>query len=319
MKEVSVVIPNYNGIQFIEECLKSLKAQKDTVEYDIIVVDNGSTDGSREVVEKKYKDVKLISLDKNYGFCKAVNVGIREAKTPYVILLNNDTKVLDGFVKALYEKIISNEKIFSVSAMMIQAKNPELIDDAGDFYCALGWAYAKGKDRIVSRYENSYPITAACGGAAIYRKTVMEEIGYFDEAHFAYLEDIDIGYRARIFGYQNIYEPKAKVYHEGSGASGSRYNEFKVSHSSRNSIYLIRKNMPWIQRILNLLFFMAGFGIKIIFFYRKGLGNIYVNGLIQGLKQPVDTKKIKFQRKNLKNYLQLQWELWVNVFRKFAG
>lgn len=319
MMEVSVVIPNYNGIQFIKGCLDSLIALEDTVEYEIIVVDNGSDDGSRELVEKNYKDVKVISLDKNYGFCKAVNVGIQKAQAPFVILLNNDTKVLDGFVEALYECIAGNEKLFSVSPMMIQAKKPELIDDAGDFYCALGWAYAKGKDKPVGRYEKSYPITAACGGASIYRKQIFEQIGYFDEAHFAYLEDIDVGYRARIYGYENYYEPKAKVYHEGSGASGSRYNEFKVTHSSRNSIYLIRKNMPWLQRIVNLPFFIVGFAIKTLFFYKKGLGVIYVKGLLQGMGQPLGEKKVLFQWKNLKNYLILQWELWINVFRRVSG
>ena len=319
MMEVSVVIPNYNGIQFIKGCLDSLIALEDTVEYEIIVVDNGSDDGSRELVEKSYKDVKLISLDKNYGFCKAVNVGIQKAQAPFVILLNNDTKVLDGFVEGLYKCISENEKLFSVSPMMIQAKKPELIDDAGDFYCALGWAYAKGKDKPVARYEKSYPVTAACGGASIYRKQIFEQIGYFDEAHFAYLEDIDVGYRARIYGYENRYEPKAKVYHEGSGASGSRYNEFKVTHSSRNSIYLIRKNMPWLQRIVNLPFFIVGFAIKTLFFYKKGLGAIYVKGLLQGMGQPLGKKKVLFQWKNLKNYLILQWELWINVFRRVSG
>lgn len=319
MMEVSVVIPNYNGIQFIKGCLDSLIALEDTVEYEIIVVDNGSDDGSRELVEKNYKDVKLISLDKNYGFCKAVNVGIQKAQAPFVILLNNDTKVLDGFVEALYECIAGNEKLFSVSPMMIQAKKPELIDDAGNFYCALGWAYAKGKDKPVARYEKSYPVTAACGGASIYRKQIFEQIGYFDEAHFAYLEDIDVGYRARIYGYENRYEPKAKVYHEGSGASGSRYNEFKVTHSSRNSIYLIRKNMPWLQRIVNMPFFIVGFAIKTLFFYKKGLGAIYVKGLLQGMGQPLGEKKVLFQWKNLKNYLILQWELWINVFRRVSG
>lgn len=319
MKQVTVVIPNYNGIQFIEGCIKSLKAQTSAVEFEIIVVDNGSTDGSRELVEKKHKDVKMISLDKNYGFCKAVNVGIQEAKTPYVILLNNDTKVVDGFVKILYERIEGNERIFSVSPMMIQAKQPKLIDDAGDFYCALGWAYAMGKDKPVQQYEKSYPVTAACGGASIYRKKIFEKIGYFDEAHFAYLEDIDVGYRARIFGFQNIYEPRAKVYHEGSGASGSRYNEFKVKHSSRNSIYLIRKNMPWIQRLVNLPFFIIGFGIKALFFYRKGFGGMYLKGLFQGMTNPIGEKRVSFQWKHLKNYLMLQWELWVNMFKRVMG
>lgn len=318
MIEVSVVVPNYNGIKFMEPCLKALKEQENAPDFEIIVVDNGSTDGSRQVAEH-YREVQVIPLEQNYGFCRAVNEGIRASKAPYVILLNNDTRVFPGFVKALYDRITSDNNIFSVSSMMIQAKKPELLDDAGDYYCALGWAYAKGKDKPVAEYETSYPITAACGGASIYRKQVFETIGYFDEAHFAYLEDIDVGYRARLFGYQNIYEPKAKVYHEGSGASGSRYNEFKVTHSSRNSIYLIRKNMPWLQRLLNLPFFIIGFFTKTVFFYKKGLGSVYVKGLWKGMTQPLNGKKVSFQMAHGKYYVKLQWELWVNMFKRICG
>lgn len=316
MREVSVVIPNYNGIAYIDNCIKALQAQTKAPAFDIIVVDNNSTDGSRELVLERYKNVRLIPLDDNYGFCKAVNVGIKASKTPYVILLNNDTQVQEGFVSALYESISQKNNIFSVSSMMIQAKNPALIDDAGDYYCALGWAFARGKDKPVKEYEKPCEITAACGGAAIYRKQVFETIGYFDEVHFAYLEDIDVGYRARLHGYQNVYEPEAKVYHVGSGASGSRYNEFKVQHSSRNSIYLIRKNMPWPQRICNLPFLMLGFLLKILFFSKKGLGITYMKGLWHGMCLPVKDKKVKFQKKYWKNYVKLQLELWSNMAKK---
>ena len=97
-------------------------------------------------------------------------------------------------------------------------------------------AYAYGKDKSVKKYNNIRKIFAACGGASIYRKKVFEEIGMFDEKHFAYLEDIDVGYRARIAGYDNLYEPKSEVIHVGSAASGARYNEFKVKMSSRNNV-----------------------------------------------------------------------------------
>lgn len=316
MREVSVVIPNYNGIAYIDNCMKALQAQKKAPAFDIIVVDNNSTDGSKELVLERYKEVCLIPLDDNYGFCKAVNVGIKAAKTPYVILLNNDTQVQDGFVAALYESISRKSNIFSVSSMMIQAKAPTLIDDAGDYYCALGWAFARGKDKPVEEFDKPCEITAACGGAAIYRKQVFETIGYFDEVHFAYLEDIDVGYRARLYGYQNVYEPKAKVYHVGSGSSGSRYNEFKVRYSSRNNIYLIRKNMPWLQRIFNLPFFMAGFLVKTLFFTKKGLGITYIKGLWNGMCLPLQDKKVKFRKKHWKNYVKLQLELWGNMAKK---
>lgn len=317
MREVTVVIPNYNGIAYIEECIKALQAQQGVPAFDIIVVDNHSTDGSKEFVLEHYKEICLIPLDDNYGFCKAVNVGIKAAKTPYVILLNNDTQVQPGFVAALYDRIRQKSSIFSVSSMMLQAKNPTLIDDAGDYYCALGWAFARGKDKQAAEYDIPCEITAACAGAAIYRKQIFEQIGYFDEVHFAYLEDIDVGYRARLYGYQNMYEPKAKVYHVGSGASGSRYNEFKVRHSSRNSIYLIRKNMPILQQVINLPFFMVGFLVKSLFFAKKGLGRTYFAGLWKGMCLPLQGKKVYFQAKHWKNYVKLQVELWVNVIKRF--
>ena len=112
------------------------------------------------------------------------------------------------------------------------------LDDAGNYYSALGWAYARGKGKDIHSFEKEGRIFASCAGAAIYRKKVFEKIGYFDEEHFAYLEDIDVGYRARIFGYENWYVPAALVYHVGSGTSGSRYNQFKTRYSSRNNIYL---------------------------------------------------------------------------------
>jgi len=248
-----------------------------------------------------------------------VNLGIREAKTPYVILLNNDTKAEAGFVRGLYDAIRENEKIFSVSAKMLMWDRPELIDDAGDRYCVLGWAYSRGKGRPAADYDKPVPVFSACGGAAIYRRSVFEEIGYFDEEHFAYLEDLDIGYRARIYGYENRYEPKAAVLHYGSASTGSRYNPRKTLLASANSIYVIGKNMPLLQCILNLPFFLLGFGIKFLFFCKKRMGKLYLKGLAAGLKRSVGTKgrqhKVPFRWHHLGNYVKIQWQLYFNVFR----
>ena len=315
-RNVSIVIPNYNGMEFIDICLAALLKQVNPDQ--IIVVDNGSADGSDSWIEREYPGVKLIALDQNYGFCRAVNEGLRAADTPYVILLNNDTKVCPGFVDALVKALSEDEKAFSAGAKMLQYHRDDAIDDAGNFYCALGWAFARGKDRSADLYEEPDQVFAACAGAAIYRKAVLEEIGYFDEAHFAYLEDIDLGYRAQIYGWRNLYEPRAKVYHVGSGTSGSRYNEFKVSHSSRNSIYLVYKNMPALQILLNLPFLVAGFGIKSLFFVRKGLGKTYRNGLREGLRLCRRDAKVKFRWKHLPAYGKIQWALWRNLGKRFG-
>lgn len=313
---VSIVIPNYNGIKFIQKCLEALLA--DAPQAEILVVDNGSADGSRQLVEEKFPGVRLIALDQNYGFPRAVNEGIQASSRPYVILLNNDTQVLPGFTDALADALTMDRHAFSAQAKLLCLSDPEKIDDAGNFYCALGWAYARGKDKPAAYYEEPGEVFASCAGAAIYRKELFEITGFFDEAHFAYLEDIDVGWKARIAGYRNLYVPAAKVLHAGSGTSGSRYNEFKVRLSSRNNIYLIWKNMPILQIILNLPFLLAGFGVKTLFFLRKGMGGIYVRGLGEGFRLCRRGRKVKFCWKNLPAYGKIQMELWFNTGKRFG-
>ena len=313
---VSIVIPNYNGIKFIQKCLEALLA--DAPQAELLVVDNGSADGSRQLVEEKFPGVRLIALDQNYGFPRAVNEGIQASSRPYVILLNNDTQVLPGFTDALTDALTTDRHAFSAQAKLLCLSDPEKIDDAGNFYCALGWAYARGKDKPAAYYEEPGEVFASCAGAAIYRKELFEITGFFDEAHFAYLEDIDVGWKARIAGYRNLYVPAAKVLHAGSGTSGSRYNEFKVRLSSRNNIYLIWKNMPILQIILNFPFLLAGFGVKTLFFSRKGMGGIYVRGLGEGFRLCRRGRKVKFRWKNLPAYGKIQMELWFNTGKRFG-
>lgn len=319
----TVIIPNYNGIKFIENCIKSLEKETST-SYHICVVDNGSQDGSREWIEQNCPQAQVIALGENTGFCGAVNAGIAAAKTPYVILLNNDTEVEFGFVKALENALEKEKKSFSVSAKMVDLYNKEVLDGAGDLYCALGWAFALGKGKSVKdNYTKAAEIFSACGGAVIYRKEILDKIGFFDDNHFAYLEDCDLGYRAQIFGYRNYYTPDAVVYHAGSGVSGSRYNEFKVSLASKNSIYIIYKNMPLLQIVLNLPFLILGFLIKYFFFIKKGLGHTYRKGIFTGIElcrsKEGKAKKISFKWNYLGNYIRIQWKLWVNTIRRFVG
>lgn len=313
----TIIIPNYNGMKYIENCLASLANEPASV----IVVDNGSTDGSREAVEEKFPDVRLVALDKNYGFCGAVNRGIAESRkdnTTYVILLNNDTVVEPGFVRALERALDGDKRAFSGAARMVNLYRPELIDDAGDYYCALGWAFAAGKDKPAADYGRTREIFSACGGACIYRRSILAKIGLLDENHFAYLEDVDLGYRAKIHGYRNLYVPEAVVHHAGSGVSGSRHNAFKVELSAKNSVYLVYKNMPLLQILLNLPFLLAGFLIKTLFFLKKGLGKSWLQGTKKGLQlccsPQGQANKVTFSAKRLPAYARIQWELWRNLW-----
>lgn len=304
--KTTIIIPNYNGLSFMEPCFESLKEQ--TIrDFKVLVVDNGSTDGSVEWL--KEHRVPSIFLKGNTGFSGAVNTGIRAADTPYVLLLNNDTRVEPGFVAAMERAMDQSPKIFSVSSRMIQMYHPELLDDAGDMYSILGWAYQRGVGRSVNLYQKSCRVFSACAGAAIYRRAVFHEIGLFDEQHFAYLEDIDVGWRAKLYGYDNVYCPDAAVYHVGSGTSGSRYNSFKVRLAARNCIYLNYKNMPGWQILLNAPFLLAGIFVKYLFFVKNGFGRDYVSGLKEGIRTRKQCRRVPGLLKRFGAELKVQFEM----------
>ncbi len=316
MSDVTVIIPNYNGIKYIGDCLDSLLLQ--TMKAKIIVVDNASTDGSDDIA-RGYPDVQLIKLPENYGFCRAVNEGIKQADTRYLILLNNDTKADAGFVKELYELMTKHPGTFSVAAKMLQMNRPDLIDSAGDLYCALGWAFSLGKDKAAGGYNREAAVFSACAGAAMYDTKLLKETGGFDERHVSYLEDVDVGYRARIRGLTNMYAPKAVVYHAGSATTGSRYNAYKVKQAARNSVYVLYKNMPLAQLVLNLPFWLAGFIIKALYFAKKGFAAQYISGIIDGCRICTRDKKVPFKAENTANYVRIQLELWINAVRRITG
>ncbi len=324
--KVTIVIPNFNGKKYLKDCLRSLKKQ--TYEAPVIIVDNGSSDEGILLLEEdieehpeRYPNITIKELSENTGFSNAVNVGIEISETEYVILLNNDTVSDEKMTENLLCAIERRKKVFSVSAKMLSMKNPDIIDDCGDLYCALGWAFSPGRDKNSSAYNKTASITSACGGAAIYRKAVFDEIGMFDTEHFCYLEDVDVGYRARIFGYKNLYEPSAVVYHAGSGTSGSRYNEFKEELTSANNIYLIYKNMPLFQMVINFPLLLAGIVIKQVYFIKKKLGLSYAKGLMKGLYKIAKNhdKKVPFKWDHFGEYILLEIELLINCIRRLAG
>ena len=304
--KVTVVIPNYNGLKFMEPCFKALEMQI-CRDFEILVVDNGSGDGSVEWL--KEHEIPSIFLETNTGFSGAVNVGIRASKTPYVILLNNDTEPDCHYIGEMIKAIERSPKIFSVSSKMIQMYHPDLMDDAGDMYSVLGWAFQRGVGRPEKLYKKSCRVFTACAGAAIYRREVFETIGYFDEMHFAYLEDIDVGYRAKLYGYDNVFCPEAVVYHVGSGTSGSKYNSFKVKLAARNNVYLNYKNMRTWQLLLNSPCLLAGTFVKFLFFKKMGFGKDYVSGFLEGIRTLKDCKRVPSFKGRLQREIGIQLEL----------
>lgn len=339
MPRVTVVIPNYDGKKYIDDCLRSLKKQifKD---FDVIVVDNASTDGSIEFIRDKWCaenpaadsaasnltdsrnaehfNVELIALPENTGFANAVNVGIEATTSEYVFLLNNDAFCDEAAIERLVHVMDKKKKLFSAQAKMLQTKEPHNIDDCGDLYCALGWAFTPGKDADNKKFNRRESITSACAGAAIYRREYFDEVGLFDKEHFCYLEDVDLGYRARLKGYANVMEPTAIVYHAGSATSGSRYNAFKVELTAANNLFLIYKNMPALQIIINLPLIIIGILVKHVFYTRHGLGKAHLKGLRNGFKKisQFSEHRVKFGGREIISAFRLQIELWVNCARR---
>ena len=315
MARVNIVIPNYKGRDYLFSCLDSLKEQT-FKDMHVIVVDDGSNDDELENALSSY-DIELVLKEKNEGFSATVNAGIKlSMDSEYVILLNNDTVVEKDYVEKMVEAMDGRNEIFSAQSKMVSLYNKDKMDSAGDYYCILGWAYNKGKDKSVNNYNKEKKIFSACAGSAIYRVSTLNETGLFDEAHFAYLEDVDIGYRARLMGYKNIYAPKAVCYHAGSGFSGSRHNAFKVKLSSRNNIYLLHKNMNLFWRIVNICPLSLGVLIKYLFFIRKGLGKEYIAGVKEGfaLYDKNKDKRVKYTPAVLGRSIIINFWLVISTF-----
>ena len=313
--KVSVVTPNYNGMDFLENYFKSLNRDSEHI-GEVIIVDNGSDDSSLDYIQNSSFDfpVVVIKNSENKGFAPAVNQGISKAKYDYVFSLNNDTELKEGSIGAMLD-LIENSNVFSVQAKMLQSDNRNLIDDAGDEYNLLAWTKKTGENQDSSKYSEVREIFSSCAGAALYKKSLLDEMGSFDDNYFAYMEDVDLAIRSQINGYKNLLCPDAVVYHIGSSTSGSRYNEFKVKIAARNNVWTVYKNIPVLMKIINFIFLFLGFLIKYIFFLKKGFGSVYLDGIREGLRTRSKLEKVKFKRSNLKNYFKLEYKLIINTFK----
>ena len=318
--KVSVVTPNYNGEKFLKAFFESLNNDSEFI-GEVIIIDNGSSDNSKDYINSNTFDfpVKLIENSQNLGFAPAVNQGISHAKYEYIFSLNNDTEVKEGSIKHMVDLISSSEDIFSVQAKMLQFNNKDLIDDAGDEYNLLAWTKKTGENHNSNEFIQVKEIFSSCAGAALYKKSLLEELGMFDDNFFAYMEDVDLAIRAKINGYHNLLCPQAVVYHIGSATSGSRYNEFKVKLAARNNVWVVYKNIPIPLKIINFIFLFLGFLIKYLFFVKKGFGSIYLAGIKEGLSSRDKVTKTQFKSKNIKNYLKIEYRLIINMFKFLKG
>ncbi len=251
MVKVSVIIPNWNGKQLLDVCLSSLVRQS-FKDFEVIVVDNGSVDGSQEFIQKKFPDIKLINLDKNYGFAYAVNRGVEKAKGKFIVLLNNDTKAEKNCLKELVICVDKNLEVGMVAAKMLNYYNPKIIDSAGDFIDAVGHADNIGQGEPDGvKFQKAKAVFLVSGGGCLIKKIVFEKVGLFDEDFFAYFEDVDFGFRAQLLGIKAIFCPKAIIYHIHK-ATSSKNPELLEYLQFRNMTQTVIKNFPTRLLIKNL-------------------------------------------------------------------
>ena len=315
--KASVIIPNLNGAGWLRDSIESIWAQTEQ-DFELIVIDNGSTDESREIA-RSYRGrdrYTLIENDHNTGFSHAVNQGIAIARGEYVALFNNDAFAEPDWLEQLVRAADRDERIFAVQSLMIRHFERELADDAGDYMTILGFACKRGDGLKASRYQKPCRVFSACGGAALYRRSILDQIGVFDELFFAYYEDVDLSWRANNFGYKNVYCPTARCRHICGATTGAvRYNPFKSIQSGRNSILLPYKNQPALMLAVNFLPMALGYLLKVVMFRHRGFGNDYAKGYAEAKAALPRVDKPKFYWRNLPNYLWVEGSLIAGLFR----
>lgn len=240
---ISVIIVNYNGAACLNDCLRSLSSQTFT-DFEVIVVDNGSTDNSREVIKTAFSWVKVIPLSENTGFAKGNNIGIEESSSKYVATLNNDTIADKNWLRALYEAAESDPSIGMVASKILLGKENRQIDSAGMLIYPDGMSRQRGRgEKDSGQFDLEVDVLFPSACAALYRRDMLEETGLFDEDFFLYCEDADLGLRARLRGWRAVFSPKAVVSHLYS-QTGGRYSLLKAYHVERNRIWVLLKNFP---------------------------------------------------------------------------
>lgn len=251
---ISVIIPNWNGKKFLKTCLDSLRKQT-YQDIEIILVDNGSKDGSVLFTKENFPEVRILQFKENRGFSVAVNAGIRISKGEYIALLNNDTETDPNWLYELKKALDTHQEVGLCASKLLFWDRRNVINSAGDSVSVSGYASNIGFNQLdCERYNQERKIFGACAAAAIYRKEMLNQIGLFDEDYFSYYEDVDLDLRAQLRGYQCLYVPKAIVFHRTSGTT-KRGSDLVIFHTERNVLFNLIKDIP--------LFFLLRFPFKI--------------------------------------------------------
>lgn len=265
MSEPCVIVPNWNGEDSLRDCLDSLRAQ--SLKPHVIVVDNGSVDGSVDLIRQNYPEVELIQHLTNKGYAGGVNAGFERAierGAEYAAPFNNDAVADKEWLRELVAYLDKHPKA-GIAACKLLTADGRALDSTGDYYTVWGLPYPHGRgEHDVDKYDDQTDIFAASGGASAFRVSMLREIGLFDERFFAYYEDVDLSFRAQLAGWKVAYVPSSRAYH-AIGATSGRVRGFTTYQTLKNLPMLLVKNVPrrYLWRV-SWRFCLA----QILFFFR---------------------------------------------------
>ncbi len=245
----SLVIPTYNGWKLLSRCLASIAQNRPWPcdagrAIEIVVADDGSTDGTAAMIERFYPDVRLVPLERNSGFCAAANAGLSAARGRFIQLLNNDTEVAPGWIEAGLAPF-DDPTVGAVAPLVLVRSDPKRVDSAGDSYALVGWATKRGHGEPADRWEGRpvEEVFGASGSSAFYRAEALRRAGKLDPFLGSYYEDTDLAFRLRWAGYRCVFTPGCVVYHDISATydHGSRALQRRMA---RNAEFVFWANLP---------------------------------------------------------------------------
>jgi len=312
---VSVIIVNFNGKRFLQDCLSSLFRQTHSP-FEVILVDNASHDGSVEFVRDHFPQVRILVEKVNLGFAGGSNAGIREAHGEFILTLNNDTITDPCFIENLVRPMTSDSHLGMCASKMVFPNGR--INSTGICISRSGAAWDRGGgEPDDGQYEEEDEVLGPCAGAALYRRTMLDEIGFFDEDFFLFMEDVDLAFRARLAGWKCMYVPTARVVHVHGGTAGYM-SEISVYYGNRNLIWYVIKNFPSMTLLFSLPWIIGRNCGVIPYYVLSGKGFTIIRAKSDALKGlPHMIRKRRSVQKKVHRSMIDKWiHTWSGFHRK---